>query len=158
MIKAVEDLGDGQFQVVEVPPTFKFERTPYFRPFIEGEDDRFLPFNERVNAKRDQLLAAGTTVTVTAYATPIPVQCGLADMSALIDLRLSLSDKGGGPSKTAFRDRNNVVHQLTTPQIFELWLKSGDWVRAIKERSWLIKDTMDPATTDLDDPATWNNL
>lgn len=113
-------------------------------------------FQDKVNAKRAKVIAAGTDVNVTGHGS-VALQGRPEDQTSLqglafgAQLRLSMGDN---TTLMVFLDRANVLHQLTPMQMIELWQKGAAFVSAIYARSWAIKE-MDPAIADVSDPSLW---
>lgn len=130
---------------------------------IDGElvlfdlEPRRLAFRDAVNAKRLEVITAGTDVLVTGYGL-VALQGRPEDQTSLqglafgAQLRLGLGDSA---TLMTFLDRNNVLHQLAPMQMLELWQKGAAFISAIYARSWVIKE-MDPLMTDINDPALWS--
>lgn len=119
-------------------------------------EPRRLAFRDAVNAKRLRVITAGTDVNVTGHGI-VALQGRPEDQTSLqglafgAQLRLSMGDSA---TLMDFLDRNNTLHQLVPMQMLELWQKGAAFISATYARSWAIKE-MDPATTDVDDPALW---
>lgn len=129
---------------------------------IDGElqltnlEPKRLAFRAAVNAKRLQVITAGTDVNITGHGI-VALQGRPEDQTSLqglafgAQLRLSMGDS---TTLMDFLDRNNVPHQLVPMQMLELWQKGAAFISAVYARSWVIKE-MDPETTDLEDSALW---
>ena len=113
-------------------------------------------FRDAVNAKRLEVITAGTNVMITGHG-PVALQGRPEDQTSLQGLAFGAQLRlGMGDSTTLmdFLDRENVLHQLVPMQMLELWQKGAAFVSAVYARSWAIKE-MDPTTTDIDDPELW---
>ncbi|MHA7852188.1 DUF4376 domain-containing protein [Roseovarius sp.] len=96
---------------------------------------------DQVNAERDRRLAAGAVVTVTGYGD-VAVQGRERDVSVYTNLALRAAQKlqAGDTSTFKFRDRDDVMHDLTPAQMAELMDKAGLAAQAIYAAAWALKD------------------
>nr|WP_296429721.1 DUF4376 domain-containing protein [Roseovarius sp. BRH_c41] len=98
-----------------------------------------------VNSERDRRVVAGATFTIA----------GLGDVRSLgrdvdktnlqaLGFAASLRIAGGDVTTiTQFRDADDVIHDMTPPQVLSLWSQASAYVSAVFQASWAIKD--DPA-------------
>lgn len=114
--------------------------------------------SDLVNNERDRRLSVGTTVTLSTYAIPIPLQGRERDLINLIGLkdaaftRLMLQQ----PSETTeFRDANNQFHTLTDAQLIELVGLGAKWAKVINEASFRLKDNPSGIPDDFEDDDHW---
>ena len=115
------------------------------------------PTSDDVNAERQARLAAGFDATLSDGVTVIPLQGRDEDMRNLHGLctAAQLRMAGGDTTTvTAFRDRDNVIHDLTPAEVVELWSIGAAWVSAVYAASWAIKD-IDPIAPDYADDSRW---
>ena len=113
--------------------------------------------SEDVNAERRARLTAGFDATLSDGVTVIPLQGRDEDMRNLHGLctAAQLRMAGGDTTTvTAFRDRDNVNHDLTPVEVVELWSIAAAWVSAVYAASWAIKD-IDPIASDYADDSRW---
>lgn len=114
------------------------------------------PSGADVNAERERRIAAGTTVNITGYGT-IPLQGRDVDQINLLGLVQAASLRvaaGDVTTTTVFRDADNTNHELTPPQIIELWSKGSAWISSVYTASWVIKE-LSPIPADFSDDARW---
>jgi hypothetical protein len=115
------------------------------------------PTTDDVTAHAESLIEQGVVVNVTGIAEPIYVQGRDKDtrnvqgLVTAAQLRLASGDT---TTLTAFRDGNNVTHQLTPAQVIEMWQLSAGYITAVYAASWSIKAD-DPIGDDFRDDARW---
>jgi len=99
------------------------------------------PTSAQVNAERDRRLAAGVVVSVTGYGD-VAVQGRERDVSVYTNLALRAAQKlqAGDASTFQFRDRDDMMHDLTPAQMVELMDKAGLAAQAIYAAAWALKD------------------
>lgn len=146
------------FATLKSPPA---EQEGFVRCFVDGAwgyvslTDPSEPTDEpvvtgaMVNAHRDMIIEAGTTVEVHGYGS-IPVQGRDKDQRILLGLVQYASMQiaaGDNSSPRKFRDAVNVDHFLTPPQISEMWVKTNAWIESVYDASWALK-AMDPIPLD----------
>ena len=111
---------------------------------------------DALHAHRDQLIAAGTTVTVTGIGD-VPLRGSPFDQTVMLSLLQRGAARVAANDTTAdilFRDDDNTDHLLTGEQAVELAEAGMAWVQAVMQSSWAIKDAGEiPA--DFDDPVHW---
>ena len=111
---------------------------------------------DALHAHRDQLIAAGTTVTVTGIGD-VPVRGTPFDQTVMLALVQRGAARVAANDTTAdllFRDNANTDHMLTGAQAVELAEAGMNWVQAVMAASWAIKDAGDiPA--DFADDGYW---
>jgi len=113
-------------------------------------------FARRVNEERKRRLETGTTVSVTGYGD-IPIQGRPEDQQTLTALALGAQlrmAQGDKRTTVKFRDMQNTDHDLTAPQLLELWQHGAAHASRLYAASWAIK-AMDPLTTDETSDALW---
>lgn len=111
---------------------------------------------QMVNAERDRRVALGATVQIDGYGT-VPLQGRLQDQTNLLGLVTAASLRvaaGDTATTTKFRDAANVDHDLTPPQIVEMWSKGAAWISAVFEASWALK-AADPIPLDYAANSHW---
>lgn len=112
--------------------------------------------SEHVNAERARRVAAGTIINVSGYGA-VALEGRVEDrvnLSGLKDVAKEMIETGDTTTTRQFRDRDNVDHDLTAPQIVELWRKGVMWTEAIYQKSWVLK-SMDPIPRDYTDEGYW---
>ena len=111
--------------------------------------------NAAINAKRAEVIIAGTDVEVTGYGV-VALQGRPEDQSTLQGLafaaQIQLSVSNVTPID--FLDRNNDLHSLSPQQMIEVWSKGAAYMSAIYQLSWNIKK-MNPPPADINDSALW---
>lgn len=109
-----------------------------------------------VNRERSRRIAEGVVVSVEGYGD-VALQGRLEDQINLIGLyngaMLRIS-QGDTTTVTKFRDRDNVDHDLTPPQIVDMWAKGSSFVSQVIQASWDVKD-LDPIPLDYTDDKYW---
>lgn len=112
--------------------------------------------NEDINRERARRVENGVSVGVTGVSTTIPINGRQQDLTNLQALAFAAQMRiaaGDTTTLTTFRDKANVNHELTPPQIMELYQKGASWVSAVYAVSWSLKDGETP--NDYDDDAYW---
>lgn len=107
-----------------------------------------------INAERARRILAGTTVKVSGYDTPIRLQGREEDKSSLLGLVTAAQMRiaqGDTVYLTKFRDMENVDHDLTPPQVVEMWSLGSEWISAVYQASWRIKAMVPPPENFADD-------
>jgi len=110
-----------------------------------------------VTQHAENLIEQGVVVNVTGITDPIYVQGRDKDtrnvqgLVTAAQLRLASGDT---TTLTAFRDGNNVTHQLTPAQVIEMWQLSAGYITAVYAASWSIKAD-DPIADDFREDARW---
>lgn len=100
------------------------------------------PVGADVNAERDRRVTAGSTFTVTGYGD-IPVAGdettarNLQGLAFAAQMRVA---QGDVTTLTPYRDEANAIHQLTPPQMIELWSLGAAFISAVYQASWTLKD------------------
>lgn len=125
--------------------------TPEMRAVAENEQRR-----STVDIERDRRIAVGATVTISGYGD-VPIQGGGShdrNMQALGQVALARTGYGDVTTITHFRDALNTMHQLTPPQVMELWMGAVAATEAIYAASWSLKD-MDTIPADYADDKWW---
>lgn len=118
------------------------------------EDAR--PYKERVDAYRDQVLSAGKDFDLPGVGT-IHLQGRPQDMVAILGLSVTagqLQGAGKAGQLLPFRDRANIIHQLTPGQMLQVWQIGSAFVSAVAQASWAMKDAGDESV-DPADRANW---
>lgn len=111
---------------------------------------------DHVNAERVRRMDVGVIVTVSGYGD-VALQGRDTDKISLLglkDVAVMRIQAGDTTTTTKFRDRDNVDHFLTPPQIVELWQNGIAWLETIYNRSWDLK-SMDPIPFDYQDEGYW---
>jgi hypothetical protein len=116
------------------------------------------PLNVQVNLERDRRILAGKEFTVTGYATPIAVsgdrttQMNLLALATAANMRIASGDT---TTITKYRDEKNAIHDLTPPQIAELWSLGAAFVSDVYQASWALKDNPGGIPADFKDDTHW---
>lgn len=114
--------------------------------------------NEDVNAERDKRIMVGRDFTVSGYANTIAVSGDTTTQTNLMALGLAAQARmaqGDLTTPTPYRDENNVIHQLTPPQVFELWSVGAAFVSLVYQASWAIKDDAAGLPADIPGDSRW---
>lgn len=101
------------------------------------------PTGADVNAERDRRVKAGASFAVTNHPVPIHVVGDEVTQTNLLALATAASARvaqGDVSTLTPYRDETNQIHQLTPPQIFELWSLGAAYLSAVYQASWALKD------------------
>lgn len=158
-MQALDRLRAGEYaDPAEGPPdvTAEADRALVDATWNTPLDIHIGPQGDAVNAERERRILAGTAVPVLGIGE-IPVQGRDEDTRNLQGLgmaalaRLMVGDSG---TVTAFRDASNVMHNLTPPQVLDLWRKSAAYVEQVYQASWTIK-AMTPIPVDFADDSYW---
>lgn len=102
---------------------------------------------DEVNAERDRRIEAGYIADITGVG-PVALSGREKDMVNLQGLAFGarlLLDQGDTTTVTPFRDRDDVVHQLTPQQVLEVWQKGSAFVSRMYQIAWTMKDTEIPS-------------
>ena len=111
---------------------------------------------DALHAHRDQLIADGTTVTVTGIGD-VPVIGTPFDQNVMLSLLQRGAARVEANDTTAdmvYRDAANTIHMLTGAQAAELAEAGMLWVELVMAASWAIKDA-GPIPEDFTDPSCW---
>lgn len=114
------------------------------------------PTSSDVNAERDRRVTAGASFTPAGYGQAIPVagdEQTKVNLLALATAAQARMAQGDMATLTPYRDESNAVHQLTPPQVFDLWSQGAAYVSAVYQASWALKDGAIPA--DYTDDGYW---
>lgn len=96
-----------------------------------------------INAERARRLATGTAFTVSWSDTPVPVTGREFDQTVILALsQRAAAYKAAAVAepKLTYRDAANVIHHLTPDQFIELADLAMNWVEAVMDVSWAMKD------------------
>lgn len=101
--------------------------------------------NEDVNAERDRRVEAGATFTLAGYGDVRSLgraidKTNLQALGFAASLRVASGDT---TTITRFRDADDEVHDLTPPQVLDLWSQASGYVEAVFQASWALKDDPD---------------
>ena len=116
-----------------------------------------LPLNILVNRERDSRILKGSTFTISGYGTirisgdDTTIQ-NLQGLAFGAQLKLS---QGDSTSLTPFRDADNVIHMLTSPQVIELWSLGAAFVSACFKSAWDLKDRPEGIPEDYQEDRYW---
>jgi hypothetical protein len=95
-----------------------------------------------IDQERDRRIEAGAVVSIPDYGD-IPIQGGGShdrNMQALGQVALARIGAGDTATITHFRDAQNVMRELTPPQVMALWMGAVAATEAIYAASWALKD------------------
>ncbi|OJU02873.1 MAG: hypothetical protein BGN87_06170 [Rhizobiales bacterium 65-79] len=104
-----------------------------------------------MNAERDRRIVAGKTINGIAVTGREEDARNLTNLALGAQLRIAAGDT---TTLTTFRDGNNADHDLTPPEMLELWQQSAAYVSALYAASWTIK-ALDPIPADFDAESRW---
>lgn len=116
------------------------------------------PTSADVNAERDRRILVGKDISVTGYANPIAVSGDDTTQTNLMALSLAAQARigqGDTATLTPYRDESNAIHQLTPPQMFELWSLGATFVSLVYQSSWVLKDDANGIPADYKDDYHW---
>ena len=111
----------------------------------------------QVNAERTRRVLAGTTISLDG-GLDIPLRGDVTTTSNLQGLAFAAQlniAAGDGATVTSFRDAENIIHELTQPQILELWAGAAAYVSEVFAASWVLKDDYDPIPADFASDIYW---
>ncbi len=111
---------------------------------------------DALHAYRDQLIAEGSTVSVTGIGD-VPVIGTPFDQNVMLSLLQRGAARVEANITTAdmiYRDAANTIHHLTGAQAVELAEAGMLWVEQVMAASWAIKDA-GPIPEDFTDPSYW---
>lgn len=117
------------------------------------------PTTDQVTVYAEQLIEAGVTINVSGNTEPVYVQGRDKDtrnVQGLVTAATLRISSGDTTTLTAFRDGNNVTHQLVPAQVVEMWQLSAAYVSAVYAASWAIK-AEDPIAADFRSDLRWPN-
>lgn len=109
-----------------------------------------------IDAERDRRVLAGVVVTVAGYGE-VSLQGRDIDVRNLHGLATAAQLRiagGAGATVTPFRDKTNVIHELTQPQILDVWSQGAAFVSAVFQSAWALKDNP-PIPADYADDIHW---
>lgn len=98
--------------------------------------------NANIDVERDRRIVAGVVVTVAGYGD-VALQGRDMDMRNLHGLATAAQLRlaaGWGAYVTTFRDRENVMHDLTQAQVLDLWSQGAAFVSSVFQSAWALKD------------------
>ena len=119
------------------------------------EDDPIT--KDMVNAERKRRREEGYVVSVIGYPSDIHLEGRDEDLSNLNGLALLAQlriTQGDTTTLTRFRGKNDVDHLLTPAQVVEMVSTATQWVSALYEASWTLRDA-DPTPQDYRDDVHW---
>lgn len=95
-----------------------------------------------VDEERGARLKKGLVVSVDGYGD-VAVRGGSNELATLTSLALRafiLSSRGKPPASFVYRDRDNIVHDLSPDQVIDLWERASGFAEDAFKASWKIKD------------------
>ena len=111
-----------------------------------------------VNAERDRRVKAGASFNVTNHPVPIHVAGDEVTQTNLLALATAASARiaqGDVSTLTPYRDETNQIHNLTPPQVFELWSHGAAFISNIYQASWSLKDDPNGIPADFAEDSYW---
>ncbi|WP_319533428.1 hypothetical protein [uncultured Cohaesibacter sp.] len=125
---------------------------------VEPESEEPGPLTgDDVNLERLKRIEDGCNVSVTGVVDPIPLQGRVQDQTNLLGLATGAQLRiasGDTTTTITFRDADNVDHDLTPPQVLELWQGGANFISAVMQASWDLKAAT-PIPSDYTDNAYW---
>lgn len=120
-------------------------------------DEQPLPTGDDVNKERDLRVQAGAAFNLEGHLPKVPISGDDNSRENLTNLGLLAQSMiaSGSTSPIPFRDRNNLIHQLSPQQVVELWQKGVMRVSAIYEASWALKDRPEGIPMDYREDVYW---
>lgn len=106
---------------------------------------------EAVNAERGRRVRLGKIINGIQVTGRDEDARNLTNLALGAQVRIA---GGDATTTTTFRDGNNVDHDLTPPQLLDLWQQSASYVSALYTASWAIK-AMEPMPADIAADALW---
>ncbi|MEO0980015.1 MAG: hypothetical protein AAFY24_22315 [Pseudomonadota bacterium] len=100
------------------------------------------PTNDEVDAERQRRIDQGAEFDLVGGLT-IAITGRQRDQTTLTGVYMvALAQHGAGETgqTLVYRDRTNVNHMLTPQQVIDLYLKGLQWITAIMQVSWDMKD------------------
>ena len=109
-----------------------------------------------LDAERDRRIAEGCTIQLTdGPAIPIDGSDRTQRFLAALSGTATRAIDAGRLDPFVFRGRDNVIYQLTPPQIIELGDKGLWWVQSLYGAAWAMKDNPDGLPSDFAADARW---
>ncbi|PIE10056.1 MAG: hypothetical protein CSA72_10610 [Rhodobacterales bacterium] len=111
------------------------------------------PTGADVNEERARRLAQGKSFTVSWQDDPIPMTGRPFDQRTILGLlqrATAYHVQGIDAALITYRDAANVIHHLTPAQFIELAQLGMNWVEAVMDVSWTMKDRGIPFDYDAD--------
>lgn len=136
-----------------------------FAAIISGEFGQIAPYvpppppaltGADIDRERDRRVMDGLVVTVAGYGE-VSLQGRDIDMRNLHGLATAAQLRiagGAGATQTPFRDKANVIHELTQAQILDLWSQGAAFVSAVFQSAWALKDNP-PIPADYAEDTHW---
>ena len=104
-----------------------------------------------INAERQRRIIAGKVINGIYVTGRDEDARNLTNLALVAQMRIGMGDT---TTLTIYRDGDNVDHDLTPPEMLELWQQSAEYVSALYAASWAIK-AMEPLPEDLADDELW---
>lgn len=109
-----------------------------------------------VNAQREERINTGTNITLSGGGPTIGLTGREKDQINLqglvTDAQIKIAN-GDTTTVTVFRDRDNNMHNLTPPQVVELWQLGASYISSVYIASWALKASAIPQ--DYTDDSYW---
>lgn len=114
-----------------------------FHIWTNGEWQPPAPTKADVQVERDRRILAGSTCTVAGYPTPIRLAGDPQtsnNMQARVTNAILAQQQGVTDPIFAWRDEDNVVHNLTPAQFLDLFNQASMFVDQLYRKSWALID------------------
>lgn len=115
---------------------------PYVPPAPTGDD---------VNAERQRRIIVGAVINGVHVTGRDEDIVNLTNLALAAQVRIG---NGDTTTLTTYRDGGNVDHDLTPPQMLDLWMQANARVSAIYAASWALK-AMNPIPANFADDSYW---
>lgn len=115
------------------------------------------PTGQDVNRERDRRVREGLIASIPGYGN-VPLDGdeitirNLQGLALAAQLRLS---QGNTTTITQFRDRDNVIHDLSPSQVLLLWQLGSNHMESLFQSAWALKDNPNGIPMDYNDDTHW---
>ncbi|THK38679.1 DUF4376 domain-containing protein [Ensifer sp. MPMI2T] len=110
-----------------------------------------VPTGDQVNAERQRRIIAGAVIKGVHVTGRDEDIVNLTNLALAAQVRIAGGDT---TTLTTYRDGGNVDHDLTPPQMLDLWMQASARVSAIYQTSWALK-AMNPIPADFANDSYW---
>lgn len=112
--------------------------------------------NADVNAERDRRILEGRTFTTSAgHIAVAGDEITTRNLQALAVSAQMRVANGEEYTTTQYRDETDTIHDLTQPEVIELWSTAASFVEANFQAAWTIKDDPNGIPDDFTDDKHW---